>query len=114
MAAEKTLEFVLKIKIALSKINYDRKTEFQVLKPLQAKSVKAARFTDTLSILPTGYRKSMVFELLPRLNDTNAVIISPLNAIIEEQTEKLGNRSLRVDAKLVKNLRDSEGMLHIK
>ena len=54
MATEKLLAFVLKTKIALSKVNCDRKTEFQLLKPLQYKSVKAAQFADTLSILPSG------------------------------------------------------------
>ena len=116
MAAEKLLAFGLKTKIALSKVNCDRKTEFQFLKPLQYKSVKAAQFDDTLSILPTGYGKSLVFELLPRLNDTKALIISPLNAIIEEQTEKLGDRSIRIDAKLVKEIRvrDASGKWQIK
>ena len=86
------------------------------LKPLQSKSVKVAQFTDTLSFSPTGYGKSLVFELLPRLSDTKALIISPLNAIIEEQTTKLGDRSFRVDAKLVKDIhiRDSAGKWQIK
>ena len=103
------MEFVLKSKFALTKINSERKTEFTFLKPLQFKSIQAAESTDTLAILPTGYGKSMIFELLPRLDDTTAVIVSPLNAIIEEQTNKLGERCLRIDNKLIKKLQDNDG-----
>ena len=53
---------------------------------------------DVISMLPTGYGKSLIYELLPiackeELSvDGFIIVIKPLNAIIiEQQKKKLGN-----------------------
>ena len=92
------LQFSLFSKIALAKINQNRGVNYNSLKPLQCECLKAAAMRDTIAILPTGYGKSLIFEMLPILSEvmyTNGsasgsaasaiIICSPLNSIIEEQ-----------------------------
>ena len=43
---------------------------------------------------------SLIFELLPALNKSQVIIISPLNAIIEEQVSKFGTDFTCIDTKL--------------
>ena len=70
-----------------------------ILKPKQVKCLEAVYFgRDVIAVLPTGYGKSLIFHLLPSLfydkltsaSNKRAVIIvvSPLNALIENQTKK--------------------------
>ena len=53
--------------------------------------------TDVISMLPTGYGKSLIYELLPiackeELSvDAFVIVIEPLNVIIEQQKKKLGD-----------------------
>ena len=109
---ENTLNFSLQTKIALAKINKQRESEFNYLKPLQVKSVKSALAGDTLIVLPTGYGKSSIFELVPLITNSKAVIVSPLNAIIEEQCQRLGDSAIHINATLTSGLHNEEGMLH--
>ena len=102
------MAFSLKSKLALSEINCERRTEYSYLKPLQINGIRSAVLSDTFIILPTGYGKSLIFEMIPRINRTKAVIISPLNAIIEEQTGKLSEKALHVTSKLAKDLTAGE------
>ena len=50
---------------------------------------------DIMALLPTGYGKSLIYQVLPNLhqirNDKSriAIVVTPLNAIIEQQTEEL-------------------------
>lgn len=97
--------FSLKTKIALSAVNMRRCAEYSYLKPLQYQSLKAATFSDSMIILPTGYGKSLIFELLPLLNNTQIIIVSPLNAIIEEQVSKFGADYTSLDLKLLEDLK---------
>jgi superfamily II DNA helicase RecQ len=65
------------------------------LKPLQQKSLDSLMHCDTLSILPTGYGKSLIYELLPlyhlelKKKVAAVLILEPLNVIIEQQLQKL-------------------------
>lgn len=49
--------------------------------------------------MPTGYGKSLLFELIPVFwslvfkKTVKVLILSPLNAIIEQQQEVLGKRA---------------------
>ena len=90
----------------------DRFSHINYLKPLQAKNVKSALAGDTLIVLPTGYGKSLIFELVPFITNSKAVIVSPLNAIIEEQCQRLGDSSIHINATLTSELHDKEGMLN--
>ena len=68
--AEKDLNIIFSLtsKKALSTINIRRNRDYSYLKPLQCKSLKASRQSDSMVILPTGYGKSLIFELLPVIN----------------------------------------------
>ena len=55
---------------------------------------------DSLVILPTGYEKSLVYQTLPFIFDyldasstaNMIIVVSPLNALMQEQVEKLSKR----------------------
>ena len=70
------------------------------LKESQYEAVKAVvvERKDTICILPTGYGKSLIYQLLPFVFDaylgyenTNSsiIVISPLNALMVDQITKL-------------------------
>lgn len=105
--AEKDLDIIFSLtsKKALSTINIRRNLDYSYLKPLQCKSLKASRQSDSMVILPTGYGKSLIFELLPVINRSQVIIVSPLNAIIEEQVSKFRADFTCVDSKLIQMLK---------
>lgn len=74
---------------------------FNFLKPLQGKCIKSGLHNDTLVVLPTGYGKCLIYEMLPRIQNTKIVVISPLKAIIEDQYTKLGELAVSIDGKLM-------------
>lgn len=107
--SSKSIEFSLRTKFALGQINNKRAKSgetfyYSYIKPLQMRGIISAVQRDTLTILPTGYGKSLIFELLPQMLQSKIIIISPLNAIISEQLAKLGDRSLRIDTELLTDL----------
>lgn len=58
---------------------------------------------DCFSILPTGFGKSLIFQLVPflvdrleKVSDSCVLVVSPLNAIISDQIEKLKERGVGV------------------
>jgi len=81
---------------AVEKYNSTYKQHITNFKPLQHKAVQfllAGR--DILCCLPTGYGKSLVYELLPFLfENCFVVIIEPLSIIIKKQEEKLGKKAV--------------------
>jgi superfamily II DNA or RNA helicase len=99
------------LKAALDVINSRRRDDQQIyeLKDKQKECVLAIGEgdSDVMCILPTGYGKSLVFELLPvycdLFNKANAatrdvpkakiLVISPLNAIIDQQRSTLGKEA---------------------
>ncbi|CAC5417458.1 recQ [Mytilus coruscus] len=98
----------LQTKMALAAINQKRKTEFSFLKPLQFKSVSAAYHNDAMIVLPTGYGKSLIFEVLMNMTKKRCIIISPLNAIILEQSKRLGSEAVIVDTSLISEIKKDE------
>lgn len=91
------MEDVLKQKLALLMFNKQFDEEYFFLKPKQVDCLKAIQEKDTVAILPTGYGKSLIFELLPHFSKcvcdikSIVIIIAPLNAIIEQELSKLGS-----------------------
>ena len=90
-----------------------------ILKPRQVICLeKMFLGVDTLAVLPTGYGKSLIYQLLPfmlfakkvleenptkrldSINDVTSVllVISPLNSLINDQIQKLVATGLRVSA----------------
>ena len=58
---------------------------------------------DCLCVLPTGFGKSLIFQLVPftldyltKVNNSCVLVVSPLNAIISDQIEKLQSRGIGV------------------
>ena len=58
---------------------------------------------DCLCILPTGFGKSLIFQLVPfvvdrleKVNHSCVLVVSPLNVIISDQIEKLKERGVGV------------------
>ena len=73
------------------------------LKPLQVKCFEyLLNGYDIIGVLPTGFGKSLLFQLLPNFlpvkEDKNVVIVvCPLNSIIEDQLKVLGERGITAD-----------------
>ena len=66
-------------------------------------STVAQQKIDCLCILPTGFGKSLIFQLVPfvvdhldKVNNSCVLVVSPLNAIISDQIEKLKARGVGV------------------
>ena len=64
----------------------------------------AAEQNDIFVCLPTGYGKSFLFEVLPHMEkvfnkreSSIALIVRPLNAIIDDQLHKFGDDCVKVD-----------------
>ena len=58
---------------------------------------------DCLCILPTGFGKSLIFQLVPfvvdrleKVSHSCVLVVSPLNAIISDQIEKLKERGVSI------------------
>lgn len=95
-----SIEESLRLKFALAQVNKVRHTEYNFLKPKQVDCLKyALQNSDVLGVLPTGYWKSLIVEMMPYLRNAQGavIIISPLNSIIVEQQERLGNSAITVE-----------------
>lgn len=79
------------------------------LKEKQYEALKAVVLTnrDVLAVLPTGYGKSLIYQLLPLVLDfftangspvrkSTVIVISPLNALMRDQIVKLKEGGLNV------------------
>ena len=110
MDAEKNDQISLCLKVALDAVNRERGTCYTNLKPKQAQCLIDLQNADVLGVLPTGYGKSLIFELLPYFHqakceanlasnpDVAVILISPLNSIIQEQLDRYGSRALHISA----------------
>ena len=105
--------FSLTSKKALSTINIRRNLDYKYLNPLQCKSLKASGHSDSMVILPTGYGKSLTFELLQVINRSQVIIVSPLNAIIEEQVSMFRADFACIDSKLIQMLKNTGVLLQL-
>ncbi|CAC5417453.1 recQ [Mytilus coruscus] len=99
------------LKIALASVNVKRKTAYQALKPQQTRTLLASIQNDVLSILPTGYGKSLIFECLPRVVSLSRklpsaiILVSPLNSIILEQVSRYNDLAIEVTEQFLNNLK---------
>jgi len=61
------------------------------LRDTQARVIKAvlSRESDVLSIMPTGSGKTFCFQLPAVLEKGFAVVVSPINSLMEEQVDTL-------------------------
>ncbi|XP_028417277.1 ATP-dependent DNA helicase Q1-like [Dendronephthya gigantea] len=74
-----------------------------VLKPLQIKCFEPIlNGFDVVDVLPTGFGKSLLFQLLPNFLPTKAdknivIVVCPLNAIIEDQLKVAKNIGIEAE-----------------
>ena len=78
------------------------------LKEAQYEALKSVVFKgkDTICILPTGYGKSLIYQLLPNVfdcflsskeNSSWIIVVSPLNALMQDQINELrGHLNVRI------------------
>ena len=101
-------------KIAVVAVNKLTRRNINVLKANQVKALYQATRSDVLVTLPTGYGKSLIFELLPHFihfstNQKSAVIIvSPLNAIVNEKLHMYGESACHVSKSMVDELNSDQ------
>ncbi|NEP47931.1 MAG: ATP-dependent DNA helicase RecQ [Moorea sp. SIO3C2] len=75
------------------------------LKPEQVKLIqKALRNESILGLLPTGFGKSLIFQLYGLLIPRTTLVISPLNALIRDQVHNLN----RIGLKCVESITSSD------
>ena len=73
------------------------------LKPLQVKCFEyLLKGKDVVAVLPTGFGKSLLFQLLPDFFPVKAdknivIVVCPLNSIIEDQLKVLQERGVTAD-----------------
>ena len=70
-----------KSKVALGRINCRRNGCYTYLKRMLTLCLKKALMGDTLAVLPTGFGKSLIFEMLP-------LMMSTQTSMIEEQVQR--------------------------
>ena len=87
------------VRYALDSCQYDVFLKVKQLKILEACMLGK----HVIGVLPTGYGKSVIFHMLPFMSDylsgkgnkSIAIVISPLNALIEDQISNLNARGIK-------------------
>ncbi|CAB3991081.1 ATP-dependent DNA helicase Q1 [Paramuricea clavata] len=105
--------FINAVRYALDKSNYNLFLKVKQYKVLE--SLVLGR--DTFAVLPTGYRKSVVFHLLPFIFDffnakggdiretSIVLVLTPLNALIEDQMACLRRNGIEADVLNTNNVK---------
>lgn len=87
---------------------FPKMAENIVLKDIQKKVINnVVEGNNTLSILPTGGGKSLIYWLSGMMLDGITIVVSPLIALIDEQVEKLSEQNISV-LKLHADVKQSE------
>ncbi|XP_069121651.1 ATP-dependent DNA helicase RecQ-like [Argopecten irradians] len=85
---------------ALNVYNNTFNTDIKMLKTLQIETILNIESRDVIATLPTGYGKSLTYEILPLLwklkhnINTLIIVIVPLNVVMDQQTSKLGTSAI--------------------
>lgn len=91
------LNVILREKKALFEFNNKFNVEYDHLKPMQLKCLRGLQEDSVVSVIPTGYGKSLIFELLPwyikytKNMECSVIIIVPLNSLVDQECKKLGD-----------------------
>jgi ATP-dependent DNA helicase RecQ len=113
------MEFVCRSKLVLMQINAKRNRDYSSFKPGQINSLKSIvdNRKDTISVLPTGYGKSLIFESLPYFrhherSHSTILIVSPLNSIITEQVARYTGEALHLSESVLNVNSTSDDQFH--
>lgn len=104
-----SLDHILKEKLALVNHNKRFGTSVSYLRSKQIECLRALTKSDVMTVLPTGYGKSLIFELLPFYmqcvckQNIVVIVLMPLNVIIQQEVERLGNHALHVTVDCIMN-----------
>lgn len=91
-------QFFKRLQFSLEKNNFKRS-----LKPKQIACMDFLyRGLDVIAVLPTGFGKSLIYQVLPYLipvkeKSNIVIVVAPLNSIIEDQINTLKARGINVD-----------------
>ncbi len=87
----------------------DEHFRFDTLRPGQRDTVEALiTGRDVLAVMPTGYGKSAIYQLAALLIDGPTVVVSPLIALQEDQTDAIASAELADAAVLNSHLTDAQ------
>ena len=90
----------LKIEEMIKIYSTRTRQNIQSLKPLQQLAINnILKGQDTIALLPTSCGKSLIYELLPCISHFLCIVLVLLNAIIDQQAKKLGNRCEKIITK---------------
>jgi ATP-dependent DNA helicase RecQ len=87
---------------ALATYNQDFNKSIAEVRPEQMLAIRHLLKSDVLLVLPTGYGKSLVYELLPYMVSSmchqKALIVAviPLNAIIDQELKSMGSKGVHL------------------
>ena len=74
---------------ALKDYNVAKRTTYDCLKDEQIDVINAILKSDILAILPTGFGKSLIYQILPFIEQCIVIVLFPLNSILYEQKGRL-------------------------
>lgn len=86
-----------------------------VLKEKQVECLTSLLTNDTIAILPTGYGKSLIFEMLPFIKSTDirsecvCIVVTPFNSILFERGNKYGQSALILTPSMLDRIGSSCG-----
>ena len=81
------------------------RTTYYCLKDEQINVINAILKSDVLAILLIGFRKSLIYQILPFIEKCIAIVLFPLNFIMYEQKGRLGSAAYVVDKDTLIELR---------
>ena len=82
------------VKVTFPEIKALRKEQQNVIKHVVKQE------NDLIALLPTGYGKSLTYQILPTLHDMRkdvrrvVAVVTPLNAIMDQQVEELSSQKM--------------------
>ena len=96
-----------RVQFAMEKFNFPS----FIFKPFQIHCLENILLRDVVAMLPTGYGKSLIYQILPAFLDIKStrnfvIVICPLNSIIEDQINVL--KKWGINAGVLKEVQEDD------